>query len=371
MTEQNITAAIPFPSATAEPIASSNAIRLSIRQWLGVGLFAAALIAFGPWLWKWVEPFPSGPDYRFPNDLKEDYWLYERIASRAAEECDTVVIGDSVVWGVYVTPNETLSFHLSRPGRIYVANLGLVGAHPLALEGLVEHYAGIIGGKNVLLQCNPLWLTSRELDLQDRDKPAELFHPRLLPQFWPTIPRYKQELSPRIGIVVEHHLGFNSWTTHLQQAYYDRTDIPGWTMEHPYDNPFAPLARGLPASDHVLQKVPQPWYKAGITKQDYPWIDMETSLQWPAFQRVVETLQRRGNRVFVLVGPFNEHMLKPASLARYQEVKGTIAAWLKAKEIPHAVPAPLASELYGDASHPLAAGYAELARQLRAEPFFR
>src|SRR5262249_31018104 len=152
----------------------------------------------------------------------------------------------------------------------------------------------------------------------------------------------------RIGVMVEQRLPLSGWTSHLQQAYYDRTDTASWTLEHPYDNPLAPLTRGLPPSDNSLRHLPQPWYQSGITKQDYPWVDLETSFQWHAFQRVIEILQQRGNRVFVLVGPFNEHLLNPESLRRYGAVKATIAAWLQARHIPHAVPSPLPSEQYGD-----------------------
>ena len=90
-------------------------------------------------------------------------------------------------------------------------------------------------------------------------------------------------------------------------------DIPGWTLEHPYDNPFSPLLSGLPPSDDSRRHPSEPWYVSGITKQDYPWVDLKTSLQWQAFQGVVEYLKRRGNRVFVLVGPFNEHLLAPGA----------------------------------------------------------
>ena len=171
--------------------------------------------------------------------------------------------------------------------------------------------------------------------------------------------------------MVECWLPLGTWTTHLQQAYYDRVDIPGWTLEHPYDNPLAPLTRGHPPSENSRRHVMQPWFKSGITRQDYAWIDLDTSLQWRAFRDVVELLRQRGNRVFVLVGPFNEHVLTPASLERYHRVKATIAAWLREKRIPHLVPPPLPSEQYGDASHPLAEGYKELAGQLANDPFFQ
>jgi hypothetical protein len=328
-------------------------------------------LALAPRLWQQVEPFPPEPDYRMPHDLSNDYWLYERYARLAAGRYDTVLLGDSVVWGEYVTRPQTLSHYLNElAGRERCANLGLDGAHPLALGGLVEYYGGAIAGKKVVLQCNPLWLSSLRADLQD-DRATEFNHPRLVPQFVPRLPAYKEEISPRIGVVVEQRLPLSSWTTHLQQAYYDRTDIPTWTVEHPYENPLAPLARGLPPSDNALRHLPQPWYQSGIARQDYPWVDLDTSLQWQAFRRVVELLRRRGNRVFVLVGPFNEHLLSPESLRRYHEVKAAIAAWLEAQEIPHAVPAPLPSAEYGDASHPLAAGYARLARRLLDEPSLR
>jgi hypothetical protein len=207
--------------------------------------------------------------------------------------------------------------------------------------------------------------------LQDENRVNKFNHPRLVPQFCPSMPSYKEEISPRIGVVVEQHVPLSSWTNHLQQAYYDKMDIPGWTMEHPYDNPVEPLTRGLPSVDKSHRPPAQPWYKSGITKRDFAWVDLDSSLQWQGFQRLVDILQRRGNRVFVLVGPFNEHMLNPKSLQRYGEIKKAIAAWLRAQQLPHLVPEPLPSALYGDASHPLAAGYAQLAQQLLTEPYFR
>ncbi len=66
-----------------------------------------------------------------------------------------------------------------------------------------------------------------------------------------------------------------------------------------------------------------------------------------------------------MVGPFNEHLLTPGSLQRYQQVKAAIGAWLEERKIPHVIPAPLPSEQYGDASHPLAEGYRALARTAR------
>ena len=186
----------------AEPIAFSNGIRLNGRQWLGVGLVAVLLLIFAPLLWSQFEVFPLEADYRMPHDLSNDYWLYERFAGLAAADYDTVLLGDSVVWGEYVTRQETLSHYLNElAGKQRFANLGLDGAHPLALSGLVEHYAASVRGKNVVLHCNPLWLSSPKADLQD-DKATDSNHPRLVPQFFPHIPAYNAEISPRFGVLI-------------------------------------------------------------------------------------------------------------------------------------------------------------------------
>ena len=337
------------PLAEQGAIALSNGIRLTGGQWLGLGLFAIVILVFAPSLWRHTERFALEPDYRIPHDLSNDYWLYERFAGLCASHYDTLLIGDSVVWGEYANRQETLAHYLNElAGQERYANLGLDGAHPLALGGLLEFYAESVSGKNVLLQCNPLWMSSRRADLQEENA-NEFNHPRLVPQFAPSVPAYKAEISPRLGILVERRLPLSNWTAHLQQAYYDRTDIPGWTLEHPYDNPLTPLTRGLPPLNNSRRHPAEPWYRSGIAKQDYPWVDLNTSLQWQAFQGVVGVLQQRGNRVFVLVGPFNEHLLTAESLQRYEQVKATIAAWLREKKIPHALPKPLLSKQYGDA----------------------
>ena len=119
-------------------VAFSNNIRLSLRQWLGVGVFAVVFVIVAPMLWNQIEALPLEPDHRIPHELGNDYWLYERYAGLAAEHYDAVVIGDSVVWGEYVTRQQTLSHYLNqRASREQFANLGLGGAHQLALIGLV------------------------------------------------------------------------------------------------------------------------------------------------------------------------------------------------------------------------------------------
>jgi hypothetical protein len=328
-----------------------------------------AIVLFAPPLWERGENFDPGPDFRMPDDLKTDYWLFDRWTRVAGTRADLLVLGDSVVWGLYVPPEETLSHHLNAAsGTTRCANLGVNGMHPVALAGLLEYYASGVTGKKVLLQCNPLWVTSVEQDLQDKDRPREIYHPQLIPQFFPSIPRYGAEeadVTTRLGIVIGRQVPFLSWGQHLQLAYFEKKSIPAWTLEHPDENPIGPLTQGL--------KLPEsePPLRLELVPVNFKWVDLETSLQWRSFQQAVEVLQQRGNRVFVLLGPFNEHMLTAASRERYQGVKQTIENWLKDKNLPYLAPAVLPRELYGDASHPLAVGYRRLAGQLWDEAFFK
>jgi hypothetical protein len=350
----------------SEPLGAdtSNAVYLSGWQWIGVGVFAIALILFAPAVWHRFEKFELEPDYRMPYDLSADYWLYRRYAQLAASHYDTLVVGDSVVWGQYVTRPQTLSHYLNEVvGEERFANLGLDGAHPAALAGLLEHYAEDVSGKNVILQCNPLWLSSPRHDLQLSEE-FQFNHPRLVAQFTPKIPCYKAQVSQRIGALVEQRVPFSAWTGHLQQAYFERNDVPSWTMEHPYDNPLKEIEHGLPPSDNTLRHEPISWIARGIKKQDFDWVELNTSIQWHFFRRAVEILRRRGNRVFVLLGPFNEHMLTDKGLRGYAKVKSEMENWFRTEGVAYAAPSPLPTELYADASHPLSAGYAMLAREL-------
>jgi hypothetical protein len=364
LTKESPTETVPFEN--------SNGIRLSAREWVVVGVFTLTLVAGAPSLWQKVEQFDPGPDYRVPYELAADYWLYDRYSRLAAARYETLLVGDSVIWGQYVTRDQTLSHYLNAlAGRERFANLGLDGAHPAALAGLLEYYGDGIRGKNIVLQCNPLWFSSPDRDLREPDAP--LNHPDLVPQFLPRIPNNKAEVSQRIGRVIDRHVPFAAWTNHLQQAYFGQTSIPHWTLEHPYADPLNPLLAGLPAADEKLRHEAVPWTisKQGITKQQFPWVDLETSLQWKSFQRAVAILQQRGNHVFVLVGPFNEHMLQDASRRKYQLIKQTIATWLAEHRIPYTAPTVLPSEFYADASHPLSEGYLLLAKRLAELDFFQ
>jgi hypothetical protein len=365
-----------------------NEMRLSGRSWtLVVG--ALLLVMLGtPRIWKRVERFPTGVDYRIPYELSKDYWLYERRLGQITDPAKLFVLGDSVVWGEYVRPEGTLSHFLSAetgaPDRFI--NAGVNGLFPLALEGLVQSYGQPLRHRKVLLQCNVLWMSSPKADLQTQ-KEEKFNHSRLVPQFRPRIPCYKADANERLEAIVERNVRFVSWVGHLQDCYFEQKSILNWTLEedggnpptrpNAYKNPFTQITMVVPsAPGDDPQRGPQsprhkPWSAGGSGPTQFEWVTPESSLQWGAFQRLVNLLRARDNDVLVILGPFNEHMIAPESQAGYRKLRDAIAAWLAHNHVAHVTPEVLPSDLYADASHPLTEGYALLAKRLYQEPAFQ
>ena len=349
---------------------AANAVRLSPRECIIAAAIVTAVLAVMPIAADRWEAFHPDADYRMPHSLSEDYHLAGRHARHAARQSKTLLVGDSAVWGEYVTRRQTLAQCLNGlAGEDRFANLGASGMHPAALAGLLEYYGRGITNRRVVLHCNLLWTASKRHDLQT-EKEQTFNHPALVPQFVPHIPCYDATYSERLANVVERTAPFRSWARHLRVAYFDNKDLPTWTIENPRGNPFARIPAGPPQPSDALRHEPISWTARGITEQDFDWVELSTSLQWSSFRRAVEILRSRGNRVFVLVGPFNEHMLTPASRDRYTRRKQEVRAWLDEARVPCYVPDALPTALYADASHPLAAGYARLAEQLWRHPTF-
>ena len=357
----------------------SNAVRLSPREWL-IALAIVAVVLIGlPHAWEAVEPADTGRDYRLPYRLSDDYWTFSRWARVAATaeagRTQTLVVGDSVVWGHYVAPGQTLSGHLNgceTNPLVSYANLGVDGIHPAAMAGLLEYYGRAVADRDVILHCNFLWLSSKRHDLGTR-KEFAFNHPRLVPQFVPRIPCYRESVDARLAIVIGRLLPFLACADHVRIAYFDSKDLASWSIEHPYACPADAVTFDLPPPDEPPTPAPdaRPWTEKGIRPFGPAWVPLEESFQWASFRRAVEVLRRRGCRVFVLIGPFNEHMLEEESLGTYKRMTADAEAWLEANGIPHAAPAALPSHLYADASHPLSQGYRLLAKQLLENETFQ
>ena len=375
------------PAAHASQTRFVNAMRLSVRDWLAVAVLATVVVLTTSWLWKRLERFDINMDYRIPYALSKDYWLYER-RLEGLSPTNIAVVGDSVIWGEYVRADGTLSHFLSEqsgaPGKF--VNAGVNGLFPLALEGLVRHYGEPLHGRKVLLHCNVLWMSSPKADLNTR-KEERFNHSDLVPQFSPRIPCYKAELHRRLATVVGRHLTFSQWANHLQMAYFDQKNILAWTLEdnggtpvrfpNACRNPLRQITMSVPIEPAVdPERGPasprhKPWSSTGQGPTRFEWVELSQSLQWGAFQRVLELLHSWNDEVLVVVGPFNEHIMTEENRTAFRRLRDGITDWLGKNRVPYIVPAVLPSALYADGSHPLTEGYQMLAAQLVGDSTFR
>jgi hypothetical protein len=229
-------------------------------------------------------------------------------------------------------------------------------------------------------------MSSPKVDLQT-PKEEKFNHSRLVPQFSPRIPCYKADASERLGAVVERNVEFLTWVDHLQAAYFQEKSLLSWTLDpgeseppvypNAYKNPLAQIKLEVPMApiDDPQRGPSSPRHKAwsaeGAGPTSFDWVNLDTSLQWGAFRRLVQLLRNRGDDVLVVLGPFNEHMIAEENKAAFRKLKDGIASWLAEQQVTHLVPDVLPSALYADASHPLTDGYALLARQIYADRRFQ
>ncbi|MCX7043859.1 MAG: hypothetical protein NTX50_00035 [Candidatus Sumerlaeota bacterium] len=378
-------------AAPAAPVAEepfgANEERLSARQWLIVGVIVLFVVLLTPWLWQRIERFETGPDYRLPYQLSEDYWLYNRMLRQTATQDRIILLGDSVVWGEYVLPDGALSHFLNREtGEAdRFVNAGVNGFFPLAMEGLIRCYGQALRNRKVVVLCNVLWMTSPKTDFSS-DKVERINHTRLVPQFSPRFPAYRANADQRMGAIVERNVGFMGWVGHLQCAYFEQLSIPNWTLEddggdpprypNAWKNPLAQITLTIPSE---AKKDPKrgpnslrhkPWYEDIKGAINFEWVELDASLQWGAFRRLIGILNERGNDVMVVLGPFNEHIIAEENRPEYRKLCDGIKTWLTQNQIQYVAPETLPSALYADASHPLTEGYALLAKNLLAAPVF-
>jgi hypothetical protein len=375
------------PTSQLPDIPFVNEVRLNFKQWSAAILIIGFVLFAIPRIWKRIERFETSADYRIPYNLSRDYWLYERRLERV-EPSRIVLLGDSVIWGEYVLPDGTLSHFLNEASgqKQQYVNGGVNGLFPLAIEGLVDHYGSKLSHRKVILHCNLLWMSSPKADLQV-EKEEKFNHSRLVPQFNPRIPCYKADANERLSVVVERNLQFMSWVTHLQNTYFQDKSIPMWTLAddgsdpphypNSYKNPLSQITMSVPSDPAIdPQRGPasprhKPWNAGGSSPSEFEWVTLNSSMQWAAFQRTVSKLLSRGDDVLVIVGPFNEAIIAKDSKEGYVKFRDGVVEWLKEQKIQYLSPAPLQSELYADASHPLTQGYQELAKRIYESPEFK
>ena len=350
---------------------ASNVEQLSFRQWAIVILIIGVIVWGVPRLWPMLERFTPSANYRLPYALSSDYWMFTRWCDYATQKYPCLMIGDSVLWGPYVKKEETLPQALNKAvgGEIF-ANLGLDGLHPAAMAGLIEYYAQSIRNKKVIINLNPLWFTSAKVDLQE-DEETRFNHPGLVPQFFAKPRCYRPGFSEQICNELDRYVPFLIWMNHINTAYFDNMSLLQWTLDNPYQNPLKIFSKGAQFEDNKPHNAPAPWTTKGIAEQNYSWVEPDKSYQWSSFKKAINILKSRNNEVFVVVGPFNGYMMTKESLDGYAELKSKIGSWLKQNNIGYYTALELPSDLYADASHPVAEGYRLLAAELLKTDFIK
>ena len=193
--------------------------------------------------------------------------------------------------------------------------------------------------------------------------------------------------NERLNAIVERNVPLLEWVNHLQNACFGQKSIPKWTLEeesgdpprdpNTYRNPFSQITLTVPSEPAIdPERGPtsprhKPWSSNATGTTRFDWVALDKSLQWRAFQRVIETLRKRGNDALVVLGPFNEHIMSGGNRPAYRKIHEEIVAWLSTNQIPHVVPEPLPSAFYADASHPLTEGYQLLANRLYSDTAFQ
>ena len=365
-----------------------HAFLLTGRQWGCVVVVFAGLVLGLPVAWNKVEKFEPDSNYRVPYAASQDYWQYQRHLQERHGENEIFFVGDSVVWGEYVTADWTWSAFLNEQasGKNHFTNMALNGLYPLALEGLVRHYGQAMTRRKVMLHCNLLWMSSPQADLS-QSKEQVFNHPTLVPQFHIRIPSYRASLDTRLGRMMGHQWSFLAWTRHLQIQYWDQMDPYAWTLaddgQYPptypntYRMPWAvvdgPLIKELDPDPERGPQSPrhQPWSEDGVGTQRFDWVNLDDSLQWQAFKRLCRLLQDRNNDMMVVLGPFNQHIMTADNQAKFIGIEKEVKQWFESASIPYVAPMVLESSLYGDASHPLTEGYQQLAESLWNDSEFK
>ena len=182
----------------------------------------------------------------------------------------------------------------------------------------------------------------------------------LVPQFRPRIPCY----PGRRGRAAQRRCRAERRLLRLggspDSVYFHQQSVPGWTLE--YDESDPPRRRQrlrairwpksrwpCRARQTTTERGPgsprhKPWTDGGGKPAHFDWVDLEASLQWRAFQRMIGVLAARGNDVLVILGPFNEHMVAKDRLWAFHKLAQRRRRLAGRQSSPHVTPDALPSE---------------------------
>ncbi|OGD17805.1 MAG: hypothetical protein A2W03_14830 [Candidatus Aminicenantes bacterium RBG_16_63_16] len=356
---------------------NSNSVVLSGREWLiAIGIFLAVsfTLYFG---WHHWERLPLEKDYRSTcwGERMSDYWAYSQWARVARAHYRILQIGSSVVWGQEVPNTETISHSInSELGRDEVANLGIDGLTNAAMVGLFTHYGRYLRDANIILEFNPLWMSSPRRDLRGRGNEVWQFHhPRLVPQFDRRISYYRG-FGERLGYAFEHRLRLPPFVRHLMVNYFENKSIGAWLLDHPCRLPPAAITFTAPPMMKDRQGLGTPWSsRKDAAIRDDPFLPIGESVQWEFYLKALSLLKGKGANFFILLGPYNSYCLTEASRGHLFAMMDEVKKKLDELGYPYfdATRDLLPSAEFADQCHLLRNGHALLAKALVKDAAFQ
>jgi hypothetical protein len=117
-----------------------------------------------------------------------------------------------------------------------------------------------------------------------------------------------------------------------------------------------------------------PWSsREGAKNSDDPFLSLDGSVQWECYLGALKLLKSRGNRVFVLLGPYNTYNLTDKSRERFFAMMAAVKKKLDELGYPYfdSTRDLLPSEEYADKSHVLKKGHGMLARAMVDDQHFQ
>jgi|GEM_PF-1776895 hypothetical protein len=372
----------PACVSPAPCVTQTHSVMLSAREWIVAFVLVAVIsvpVYFGWFEW---ERFSPGKDFRVTcwAERESDYWAFARWSRYARDKYDILLIGDSVIWGQETPNTETISHFLNKKlneklsgkfGGEPVANIGIDGLHMAGIRGMVKYYGRSLKGKNIILQLNPLWLSSEVRDLRGEGR-ISYHHPRLLPQLSRRI-NYNVPLGVRIGYLFDHYLRLPILIRHLMVNYYDNKSVAGWMLDNPYKNPFAAITFESTPVMADGQGRGIDWMAKEMKVIDTEFILPEESVQYGLYFDALERLKKMDANVFVHIGPFNTYAYTPESVETLKTALTAIKKQLDTAGVPwfDSTVDNLPSETFGDTCHLLTEGHEMLAENLIASDSFK
>lgn len=369
MTTKTNQPTLEFPLET-----DSIAIPMSLRTWQVVVVVALLVVIAVPRFMARVERFKPTRDWRTPVAVTEDYWQWSRWKERAESQGDVLVVGDSVVWGEFAKPSETLSAQLSVQAQATsnsttFANLGLKGLYPIALRSLLQHSPP---RGRTLVWFNPIWMTSPRRDLQESN-PDGLNHTQLVP-IWNSPPADTANLEQRLGRWTGLRFEPWRWREHWKLDDLEGRDFATWSIKHPNRWPWQATDWSVQIPlDAPQSALPMRRASEGTRPErlrSYDWVSVDESLQAGAFEGMIADLAQRDVEFCVVVGRLSPAGRTQECVEREREIAQAIAERCEALGV-LTLFASAEEAWMADASHPSPEGYRVQAQELWSEPKFR